>query len=223
MRRRARVAAACLALAALAGCTVAPVRAPLPPAQRGAALEAQAARESWLAAHPDWRLEGRVALSNGSRGGSGRLEWEQQAGRYAMALSAPITRQGWRLSGDAGGAVLEGLDGGPRTGPDASRLLRDATGWEIPVAALAAWVRGGRADRAPAGAAPAGAAPADAMAALEFSADGRLSRLRQDGWTLDYADWRPQPAGIELPMRVTATRDDARVRLVVDVWGGTGP
>ncbi len=222
MTRRALRAVACAAAAvlALAGCTVAPVRAPLPPAERAAALEAQSARETWLAAHPDWRLEGRVALSNGSRGGSGRLEWEQHAGRYAMALSAPITRQGWRLSGDAGGAVLEGLEGGPRTGTDASRLLREATGWEIPVASLAAWVRGARADgRAPADAAPPGTAPA----ALEFSADGRLSRLRQDGWTLDYADWRPQPAGIELPMRVTATRDDARVRLVVDAWGGIGP
>lgn len=197
------------AMLALTGCVVTPVRAPLPPAQRAAALDAQATREAWLAAHPDWRLEGRVALSNGSRGGSGRLEWEQREDHYAVALSAPVTRQGWRLSGDAGGATLEGLDGGPRSGPDASLLLRETTGWEIPVEALASWVRGARAG--------------DAPAALDFSADGRLLQLRQAGWTLDYAGWQPQPGGIELPMRVTATREAARVRLVVDAWDGGAP
>lgn len=207
--RQPHVALLALALA-LAGCTVAPVRAPLPPARQAAALEAQAAREAWLAAHPAWRLQGRVALSNGSRGGSGRLEWEQQgAGAYVVALGAPVTRQGWRLVGGGGMAVLEGLEGGPRRGPDAAALLREATGWEIPVEALGDWVRGAR-------------AAGGAEARLEFSADGRLARLQQAGWTLDYADWRAQPGGIELPMRVTATRDPARVRLVVDAWGEAG-
>ena len=52
-----------------------------------------------------------------------------------------------------------------------------------------------------------------------------MARLEQDGWILDYADWRPQGGGVELPMRVTASREPARVRLVVDVWaqGGAGP
>lgn len=212
MSRRAspRVVAAVLAALALAGCVVAPVRAPLPPAQRAAAFAAQSARETWLAAHPDWRLEGRIALSNGSRGGSGRLEWEQHAARYVVELSAPVTRQGWRLSGDADHALLEGLDGGPREGPDATALLRGATGWDIPVDSLAGWVRGARAG--------------DAPAELEFTADGRLVRIRQAGWTLDYADWQPGPdGGIELPMRITATRDASRVRLVVDAWDATVP
>lgn len=204
LRPRAALAAAFAAALALAGCTVAPVRAPLPPAQRAAAEARQQAREATLAAMPDWRLQGRIALSNAGRGGSGRLEWTQRGAAFEVALAAPITRQGWRLAGDPGGAVLEGLDGGPRRGPDASALLREATGWEIPVASLAQWVRGARAP--------------GSGAQLEFSADGRLARLGQDGWTLDYADWRPQAGGIELPMKVTASRASARVRLVVDAW-----
>ena len=208
------LAAALLAgLFALAGCTVAPVRAPPPAvlssAARDAAMAAQAAHEAALARQPDWRLEGRVALTNNGRGGSGRLEWRQQGGEFSVALSAPVTRQGWRLSGREGDVVLEGLDGGPRRGTDAATLLREATGWEIPVGALASWVRGARAP----------GSPAD----LEFAADGRLVRLSQDGWTLDYADWQPRPGGIDLPMRVSASRDAARVRLVVDAWGDASP
>jgi outer membrane lipoprotein LolB len=206
MNRRATLAAVlAIGFAALAGCAVAPVRTPpLPPAEQAAAVARQQAREAALAAMPDWHLEGRVALTNGTRGGSGRLEWTQRGPAFEVVLSAPVTRQGWRLAGGPGDARLEGLEGGTRHGADAAALLREATGWEIPVAALSRWVRGARA--------PGG------DARLAFSADGRLARLEQDGWTLDYADWRPQAGGIELPMRVTASRDPARVRLVVDAW-----
>jgi outer membrane lipoprotein LolB len=207
MNRRAALGAVLAAGFALAGCAVAPLRTPLPPlspSRQAAAVAAQEAREATLASMPDWHLDGRVALTHGSRGGSGRLEWTQRGPGFEVVLSAPVTRQGWRLAGTAGDAVLEGLDGGPRHGPDAAALLREATGWEIPVEALSRWVRGARA--------------AGSEARLEFSADGRLSRLEQDGWTLDYADWRAQAGGIELPMRVTASRDPARVRLVVNAW-----
>lgn len=190
----------------LAGCVTTAPRVPLPPAQRDAAVARQETREAALSQHARWNLQGRVALSNGKRGGSGRIDWQQDGDTYRVALSAPITRQSWRLEGDAGSARLEGLDGGPRVGDDATRLLREATGWEIPVQALAAWVRGARA---------AQAGPAQ----LAFAGDGRLAQLQQDGWTLDYSDWRPSPiAGVELPMRVNAERGDARVRLVVDDW-----
>jgi outer membrane lipoprotein LolB len=207
MNRRAALGAVSVAAFALAGCAVAPLRAPpppLPPAQEAEAVARQDAREAALAAMPDWRLEGRVALTNGKRGGTGRLEWTQRGPAFEVVLSAPVTRQGWRLAGDRGQARLEGLEGGTRHGPDAAALLREATGWEIPVEALSRWVRGARA--------PGGGAR------LAFSADGRLARLEQDGWTLDYADWRPQAGGLELPMRVTASREPARVRLVVDAW-----
>lgn len=211
--RPVRVAAVLGGVLALAGCTVAPVRAPPPAvlsaAERDAAMAAQAGREGALALHPDWRLEGRVALSNNGRGGSGRLEWQQHGGDFSVELSAPVTRQGWRLSGREGDVVLEGIDGGPRRGTDATTVLREATGWEVPVGALASWVRGARAPGSP--------------AQLEFSADGRLVHLYQDGWTLDYADWQARPDGSVLPMRISASRDAARVRLVVDAWGDGSP
>ena len=194
-------------MAALAGCATRPlVHEPLPPAQRAAALERQDAREAILAGARQWTLQGRVALSNGERGGSGRIDWQQARDGYQVALSAPITRQSWRIVGDAGSARLEGLEGGPRSGSDPAQLLREATGWEIPVTALASWVRGAR-------------APAAGPAQLQFAADGRLARLQQAGWTLDYRDWQADAAlGIELPRRITAERDRARVRLVVDDW-----
>lgn len=191
----------------LAGCAATTVRAPLPPAERAEALVRQQAREATLAAHPDWTLEGRVALSNQGRGGSGRIEWRQRGTAFDVALSAPITRQGWRLAGDHGHARIDGLDGGPREGKDPDALLREATGWDVPIAALASWVRGAR-------------APSGSEARLQFGADGHLQALQQDGWHLEFSDWQLQTAlDVVLPMRINATRDSARVRLVVDAWG----
>lgn len=200
---RAALTAAVAAL--LAACVAQPVRQ-VPPVSNPAAEAAQVARVAVLATHAKWSLQGRVALSNGRNGGSGRIEWHQDGQRFEVALSAPVTRQSWRLSGDSGVARLEGLDGGPREGTDAETLLRETTGWVIPVAALVSWVRGA-ADSQP------------APATLQYGADGRLNRLQQADWTIDYADWRPQAGlGIELPHRLNASRGDARVRLVVDAW-----
>ena len=220
--RRAARAPAALALAALlAACASGPVRE-APPVPAGDALATQVAREAALRADPAWSLVGRVALANGGRGGSGRLEWRQQGDAATVSLSAPITRQSWRLRAGPGGATLEGLEGGPRQGPDASVLLQAHTGWQIPVAALPAWLRGAR-------------APHLGDATLAFGADGRLARMEQGGWTIVYSDWRlpvPQPGGavpatgaaagghgVALPHRMEAVRGDARVRLVVDAWG----
>ena len=201
-----RAAAALAACVLLAGCAGQPVRELPLHAGTAAELQAQAARVAALQAHPQWSLQGRVAVSNGRDGGSGRMEWEQDGPRFAVSLSAPITRQSWRLSGDVASARLEGLDGGPREGHDAERLLQDATGWVIPVGALSSWLRG----------IPAPDLPA---AVLQFGNDGRLARIGQGGWTIDYAGWQPHAGfGADLPRRLNATRDDAKVRLVVDSW-----
>jgi outer membrane lipoprotein LolB len=202
---RGIVPAACALL--LASCASQAPRATLPPVS-GDAQQHQQQRETALAAAPDWGLAGRVALSNGRDGGSGRIDWSQQGARYAVSLSAPVTRQSWRLSGQPGQARLEGLEGGPREGVDASALLLDATRWQIPVEALSSWMRGASADAGKFGA-----------ATMQFADDGRLAGMQQGGWRIDYADWRPVAgAPVELPHRLNAVRGDAKVRLIVDAW-----
>lgn len=191
-----RVLAAALLL--VAGCATVPRPPALTAAQAEAAQQAREAR--WLA-HPDWRLQGRIAVSDGRDGGSGRIDWTQRGGAYEVELSAPVTRQSWRLVGDAARARIEGLAGGPREAGDPQALLREATGWELPIAALAHWVRGARAPGAP--------------ARIEYGPGGLPARIRQGGWTIDYA-WPAPAACTGFPRRIDARRDGARVRLVID-------
>ncbi|MFQ6312942.1 lipoprotein insertase outer membrane protein LolB [Lysobacter capsici] len=142
-------------------------------------------------------------MSNAGKGGSGRIEWTQHGERFEVALSAPVTRQSWRLAGGPGEARLEGLEGGPRSGDNAAALLLETTGWDIPVEALGNWLRG---------------LPAEGVAAAKLTPgpDGRPLSIEQGGWTIAY-QW---PASGDLPSRLDARRASARVRLIVDEWQG---
>lgn len=192
----------------LAGCAGVPLRPALPVAGVAAAEAAQIQREQALVQSPAWSLTGRVAVSNHGKGGSGRIEWGQNGPQYLITLSAPVTRQGWKLAGDANAARLEGLEGGPRSGPDPRLVLLAATGWDIPVVALADWVRGAR-------------APALSPARIEYGTDGLPRTIEQDGWLIEYR-WSPDavatPGQPHLPNRIDASRGDARVKLIVDQW-----
>ena len=137
--------AACFAaVLVLASCThtPAPVRTT---AADATLLAAQSAREAALADTPAWSLVGRLAVDAAGEGGSGRIEWAQAGDDFTIRLSAPVTRRSWQLERHGGVVVLSGLDGGERRGTDAEAMLFDATGWRIPVDALAAWARGARA------------------------------------------------------------------------------
>lgn len=203
---RARLGAALVLAALLSACAGPGVRPGAPAGQvvpAADAAEREAARSARVRAAAEWSLSGRIAVSNAGKGGSGRIEWNQRGVAYEVALSAPVTRQSWRLSGGPDGARLEGLDGGPREGADAAEVLYRATGWDIPVAALADWLRG----------LPAGAG---GDARIVPGADGRPQSIAQGGWTIAY-EW---PASGDLPSRLDARRDSARVRLIVDQWQG---
>jgi len=199
---------------ALAGCGSLATRQPAPSTPVHSTIEpaVETARLAVLDTVPAWSFKGRVAISKGRNGGNGRIDWQQRGDAYQVSLAAPVTRQSWQLSGGAGQVVrLDGLEGGPRSGAEAGELLRQATGWDIPVAQLAAWVRGMR------------AADAAAPTYLGYDAAGLPRVLEQGGWRIDYLDWYPQDAGRPaLPRRIEAVNGDAKVRLIVDEWSMGG-
>ncbi len=200
-----------VASAALAGCATLP-----PPSVSGAPVDTQTltARAAALGlaegdcAAARWGMTGRVALSNGRDGGTGRLQWSQGEGRLQLELSAPVTGQSWTLEADAESAVLRGLPDGATHGVNADALVRAATGWVVPVNALGCWLRGVAADSAEFG-----------SAQVEIGFDGLPLQIRQSDWTIDYDGWKPDAAsGQPMPAKVTASRGQNRVRLVVDRW-----
>src|SRR5688572_30249451 len=101
------------ALLALSACASRTTRIPAPGSVAVPPdIAVQDAREQALAAQPDWRFAGRLGVSNERTGGSGRIEWNQVGADADVRLSAPVTRQSWRVVRSGGIVRLEGLEGG---------------------------------------------------------------------------------------------------------------
>jgi outer membrane lipoprotein LolB len=197
-------------LLALAGCaTTAPSKPAAPPASVEVIAQRQRANAEWWSQYDAWSFTGRAAISKGDKGGSGRIEWQQRdLRRYEIALSAPVTRQSWRLIGDLHSEAgrIEGLEGGPRDGEFAEDLLLETTGWAVPLQQLGSWVRGSAAAEYP-------------VESIVYDAEGRPTSFRQAGWTVRYTGWRPGPTGApDLPAKIEAESGDARVRLAIEDW-----
>lgn len=185
--------------AALALSACAPTaRLAVPAADVGA--DARAVR---LEALPRWALAGRIAVSDGREGGSGRIDWTQDGESFDISVRAPVAGGSWRLSGDRSLAQLDGVGEQPLRDRDAESLLARELGWRLPMAQVPDWVRGLPAD------------PADAR--IEAGADGLPAVLHEAGWTVEYRDWTAV-AGLAMPRRLVARRAPFEVRIAVQRW-----
>lgn len=198
MRGVLRGAAALAVAAAIAGCA---------PAARisrdGAGGMAAADRAARLAELPRWSLVGRIAVSDGRDGGSGRLEWAQDGPHFDIAVRAPVAGGSWRLSGDGALAQLDGVGPEPLRDVDAESLLARELGWRLPMAQVADWVR---------------ALPADTSAArVDAGTNGLPATLRESGWTVEYRAWTAAE-GIPMPRRLVARRPPFEVRIAIERW-----
>lgn len=183
--------------ALLAACAPRSVRREV--AATEAAAQEQAARELG-----SFRLQGRVALSDGDQGGSGRLIWEQRNGDLDVRFSAPMTQRTWRLQRDAGGARLIDDQGEVHADADLQRLLDRVWAVGVPVEALAYWLRGSR-------------LPGRGRVSLDEQS--RVQQLQQDGWTVDYLRWQSAQGDLpELPAKLYASAGERWVRVVVQRW-----
>lgn len=188
-------------------------------ASRIAALQAQAPVDA------AWQFQGRAALSGGGQGGNARIDWDHQPAQDVVVLSAPVTRQSWRLEVTPAGASVHGMAGGVRSDVDAQRLLAEATGWQIPVPLLRHWVLGNTAPQVPVAqyrfALDGAAVEAAAEAAVEAGAGSGLAGFDQAGWRIDIAE--RDASGRPLRLNAEQPGQGHRVRLVIDHWGAPEP
>ncbi len=54
---------------------------------------------------------------------------------------------------------------------------------------------------------------------LQTDASGRLTRLEQNGWIIEYPAYAPTSIlNLDLPERIVARRPDLSVKLVIEQW-----
>ena len=194
--RSSRAWAASLAvLAMLGGCRTTPPPAPGPPWET---------RRPQLQARAHFALRGRVAVATGAQGFNARLRWVEDGAHAQLALEGPLGAGGVEI--DATGADLTiAMPNGAHLASDAARAeLAARLGFDPPLTSLRYWILG---------------VPDPASAADERldPVQQRLTSLTQDGWRIEYAGY-VAVGGESLPARLTLSRADVRVKLLVDDW-----
>jgi len=94
------------------------------------------------------------------------------------------------------------------SGDDAAAILSDQLGFVPPFDALRYWVLGL-------------VAPGEAPTDQQTNGAGRLAELTQWGWHISYERWTVLATSlgeVQVPQKLTATRSDVRLKLVVNRW-----
>ena len=199
--RRTRRECILFAASLLAGCAALPDFGPRPLASQPLAQWEQRRRR--LPALTGFSFLGRLALRTSGDALNARVRWTQDGDEYRIRLGGLIGETAVELRGGAGGVELRDRDGVHRAdSPEA--LLRERTGWSVPLQGLRYWVLGVT-------------APGAAVEALELDRHGRPAHLVQSGWRIvyrRYTDWQD----IGLPERLDLDRAHVEVRLVVGRW-----
>lgn len=171
-------------------------------------------RQQWLERKPQlqaldqWHLRGRVALFLDEDVYNLGLDWIHNARDNSLTLEAALGQGMVRIRRQGNRAELTTAEGETRSADNAEILLRETTGWDIPVEGLEYWIRG--------------LPRPDSEAQPEIDGNGRLLQLRQDGWTIRYLDYSTGslsdglPAA--LPRRIYMKRGRVRIKIVIDQW-----
>jgi outer membrane lipoprotein LolB len=161
------------------------------------------ARQEALTGVRDWSIDGRIGITNAQEGWHASLQWAQQGPAYAIDLFGPWGQGRVRIEGDARGVSVRTADGQVRRAADPERLLGETLGVRIPLNGLRYWVRS----------LPDPNRPSE----LQGDPQGRLSRLEQDGWVIDYPRYA-QVGSMELPAQIRARQEDWQVRIAIREW-----
>ena len=146
-----------------------------------------------------FELSARLAARYGAESFSGNLAWRHAERNDEMLITTPIGQGVARLVREGDTVILSTAEPKEYRAADAESLTEQVLGFRLPLTGLADWVR----------ARPSG----DAAFKEAKSPDGRLQRLEQSGWTIEYQEY-----DAERPRRLRLLYPGIELRLAISTW-----
>jgi len=148
-------------------------------------------------------LNGRVAVAAQGQGFSASLRYQQEPRRSNLALDGPLGIGGVRVELEDDDISIETSRGEQLDGQAARDALEQRLGFQLPLAELRWWLLG---------------IPAPGEASLDQDGgSGEIHGFTQKGWRVSINS-RAAGLGFALPQRLTAEREGARLKLLVEQW-----
>jgi outer membrane lipoprotein LolB len=200
--RGARTFALVAVLAIVSACRTVPPPAPVivGPGADAPWPEQRAA----LAKLDRYNLNGRVAVAANGQGFTASLRYEQLPAKSHLALDGPLGIGGLRVALQGDDLRIETSRGEKLDGDAARAELERRLGFPLPLDEMRWWLLG----------VPA---PGGEATARYDIATNEMTRFVQHEWSVTIEKRMPA-LGFALPMRLTAEREGARMKLVVERW-----
>ena len=150
-----------------------------------------------------WQASGRIGIAAPGAGGSGTFDWQQRSSASEVTVRGPLGIGALRIRADGDTLRVDDGDGHTLDADSARGLLMERLGIDLPLQELRFWMLG----------LAAPGQPAD----ISEASEPPLRTIAQSGWQVRY-DQFTALAGWRVPARMTASRGEVRIKLILDDW-----
>lgn len=148
----------------------------------------------------EFELAGRIATRYREEAASGNVAWRHSRESDEMLITSPVGSSVARVVRTGSEVVLTAADQREYRANDAETLTEQVLGFRLPLAGLTDWVRGRSIE--------------GSAAAVVRDKDGRIASLEQNGWRVEYQEFRSDG----LPVRMKLTYPGIELRLAIHEW-----
>ncbi|MCB5184988.1 lipoprotein insertase outer membrane protein LolB [Methylobacillus gramineus] len=190
---------ASLAVLSLAGCASLSSTPSLPPSTP----EVHQQHLDSVARIQEFNLQGRIGVQTAAKGFSGSTQWRHAVNNDTITLFSPLGSQVAAITRTPDGVTLKTSGNKTYQASDAETLTEQNLGWRLPMTGLADWTLGRPSHTA--------------IASSTWDEQGRLVKLKQDGWEIEYGQY-VLAEGYQLPSRITLRNTQLTLKLIVQQW-----
>ena len=173
------------------------------PQQSASSPEVHQQHLATLADIQSFDIQGRIGVQTDGRGFSGATRWHHAGERDTIGLFSPLGGQVANIEKTKSRVVLTDGDGKTYEANDAETLTQQTMGWTLPMRGLPDWVLGRPTN--------------DAIELAIWDAQGKLTRLKQSGWDIQYQAYMTAD-GHQLPSRIMMVSPKLNLKLLVERW-----
>ena len=148
-----------------------------------------------------WEAEGKAAVRTDKRGGNIYFTWTQDGPNYHIVVRGPLGMGRAELTGSPEQVSLRADNLQPISAHSLEDLLEITAHRRAPLSHALHWIR---------------AEPGSTKANLQYGPDGKLTRLQEDGWTINYLEWSEEAPN--LPRKLTLSGPEGQATVIIGQW-----
>ena len=151
-----------------------------------------------------WQVNGIIGIIYDNQAESADYIYLQDGDNFSIKLYGPLGIGSVEIKGDTNSVSLENSKGQKLTAKDAKALMLEQLGWYVSVDGLKYWIK-------------AIAIP-NIRQTSELNTNNLLSKLSQNGWSINYSNYQLVDSRYPLPTKIRMSRDNLTLKIVIKLW-----